>query len=276
MLTDEQKENRKNGLGASDTPILMGYSTFKTPYELYLEKKGLVDCDEETEQQYWGKQIEPLILQRFSEEMNTPVISLDTIYHPDYPFIFANLDGYAPELDAVVEAKMVNVFQRKKWDCALTDGIPFDYLIQIAKQVMLKDARMGYCAVLIGGNEFKYFEYHRDEALEKMILNADIQFWDCVQNNIEPEPVSISDCKLKFNDSRPESTIKANYTIGEKVAQLQMLKVRQKNLSEEEERYKIQLMRYMGNKEILVDSFNTIIATWKKNKKGTRVFNLKD
>ena len=47
MLTDEQRAKRHEGLGASDTPIIMGYSTYKTPYELYLEKTGTVTYDDE-------------------------------------------------------------------------------------------------------------------------------------------------------------------------------------------------------------------------------------
>jgi len=39
MLTEEQRLRRREGLGASDTAIIMGYSAIN-PYQLYLEKKG--------------------------------------------------------------------------------------------------------------------------------------------------------------------------------------------------------------------------------------------
>ena len=95
MLTEAQRLDRINGIGASESPIIMGYSSYKTPYELYLEKTGIVKTeeDDETELQYWGNKLEPLIIQRFEEENNLKVTFPDTIYHPKYPYIFANLDG---------------------------------------------------------------------------------------------------------------------------------------------------------------------------------------
>ena len=96
MLTDEQRARRNEGIGASDSPIIMGYSSYKTPYQLYLEKIGTITPDEEmTEQQYWGNALEAAILARFSEENDMLLKFPDTQYHPDYPFIYANLDGWA-------------------------------------------------------------------------------------------------------------------------------------------------------------------------------------
>ena len=66
MLTPEQREARKKGIGASDTPIIMGFSSYKTPYQLYLEKLGLVDdTEKETEVQYWGNELERPIMRHF-------------------------------------------------------------------------------------------------------------------------------------------------------------------------------------------------------------------
>ena len=191
MLTDKQRLNRRNGLGASDSPIIMGYSSYKTPYQLYLEKTGLIEVEDEvTEQQYWGNEIEPLILKRFSEENGVEITYPDTIYHGDHRFIFCNLDGWIPSENAVIEVKCANSFQRKEWDMALTDGIPLTYLIQIAKQCAITNASKGYCAVLIGGMEYKQFIYERDKSLEDLIIKSDIDFWHCVENRIEPAPIS--------------------------------------------------------------------------------------
>jgi predicted phage-related endonuclease len=94
----------------------------------------------------------------------------------------------------VVEAKNSNTFMAKTWDRAQEDGIPMQYLIQIAKQVACVNCETGYCAVLIGGNEYRQYTYHRDFELEDMIMQADISFWDCVQMRVEPELTQISDC----------------------------------------------------------------------------------
>lgn len=276
MLTDEQKARRSNGIGASDSPIIMGLSTYKTPYQLYLEKIGAISADyEETELQYWGNQIEPLILQKFAQENDVEVVFPDTIYHPDHEFIFANLDGYIPSLNAIVEAKCANSFQRKQWDMAADDGIPKAYLIQIAKQCAIKNADRGYCAVLLGGYEYKQFVYERDLELEKLIIDSDIEFWNCVLNRQEPVSKNCSDSKLKYRNPQPDSEQFATYGTQKLLEQLSLTKSQIKNHQETEENLKMKLMEHMGNSEYLIGQYGEILATWKATKKGNRVFNIK-
>lgn len=276
MLTDEQRAKRHEGIGASDTPIIMGYSTYKTPYQLYLEKIGAIESDEEmTEQQYWGNALEPLIIKRFAEENDVKVTFPDTVYHPDYPFIFANLDGWIESENAVIEAKSANSFQRKEWDMALTDGIPLVYLIQVAKQCLITNATRGYCAVLIGGMEYKQFIYERDAALEDLILKADIDFWNCVQNRIEPDPMSTSDCRLKFPKPHPDKIVESNYRTANALVGLMNVKASIKDLNDQEDKLKMELMSHMGDAEYLMGQEGELLATWKATKKGTRVFNIK-
>lgn len=276
MLTDEQRAKRHEGLGASDTPIIMGYSTYKTPYELYLEKTGTVTYDDEiTEQQYWGNALEPIVIKRFAEENNVQVTFPDTVYHPDYPFIFANLDGWIESEKAVIEVKCANSFQRKEWDMAISDGIPLIYLIQIAKQCLITDASRGYCAVLIGGMEYKQFIYERDAALEALILQADIDFWDCVQNRIEPEPINTSDCRLKFKTVNPDKAVPSTFKTSSALASLMNVKNQIKQLNDEEDVLKMQVMSHMGDAEYLLGQDGEILATWKATKKGIRVLNIK-
>lgn len=276
MLTQEQRSKRRDGIGASDSPIIMGYSSYKTPYQLYLEKTGLLLDDEElTEQQYWGNALEPLIIRRFSEENNVKVEFPDTVYHPEYPFIFANLDGWIPSENAVIEAKSANSYQRKEWDMALTDGIPLVYLIQIAKQCAITNASRGYCAVLIGGMEYKQFVYERDAELEHIIIESDKEFWHCVQNKIPPDPISTSDCRLKYPTPSPEKIAQSTYKTANALAELTQVKEHLKQLAANEDMYKMHIMEHMGDAEYLMGQDGELLATWKANKKGTRVFNIK-
>lgn len=276
MLTEAQRAKRHEGIGASDTPIIMGYSTYKTPYQLYLEKTGIITSyDEITEQQYWGNALEPVIVKRFAEENDVTVTFPDTVYHPDYPYIFANLDGWIESERAVLEVKSANSFQRKEWDMGLTDGIPLVYLIQIAKQCLITDADRGYCAVLIGGMEYKQFTYERDKSLEELILQSDIDFWHCVQNRIEPDPMSTSDCRLKFPTPHPDKIVHSTFKIMNALVSLMNIKASIKDYEKQEDELKMQIMSHMGNAEYLYGQDDELLATWKANKKGTRVFNIK-
>lgn len=276
MLTEEERLARIGGLGASDSPIIMGYSSYKTPYELFLEKTGQVSLDDEmTELQYWGNALEPAILNRFSQENGLEVTRRGTVHHPDYPFIFANLDGWIESEKAVVEAKCVNIFQRREWDMSLEDGIPMNYLIQIAKQCMITDASRGYCAVLVGGMEYRQFIYERDQFIEDTILKSDIEFWDLVQRREPPEMSNTSDCRLRYRTPSIDKMARANFKVSNALEALANCKIKVKSLQSDEEKYKMHIMNHMADAEYLMGMDNELLATWKANKKGVRVFNIK-
>lgn len=274
MITDEQRKARLNGLGASDSAIIMGFSTYKTPYELYLEKTGVVEAsDEESEQQYWGNMLEQSILDHFARENKVTLEYPDTIYHPKYPFIFANLDAWCPELNAVVEAKNSNSFMAKTWDRVQEDGIPMQYLIQIAKQVAIADCEEGYCAVLIGGNEYRQYTYRRDMELEDMIVQADIAFWDCVQMRIEPELTQVSDYKIKYPESEAFKAVMPEFLLPV-IEEMQEIRAQAKKWEKQMDKLKMEVMKFMRTANALVDEKGRTLATWNQTKRG-RTFLLK-
>lgn len=272
MLTEEQRLNRLNGLGASDSSIVMGFSTYKTPYELYLEKTGIISSNNEiTELQYWGNMLEKCILKRFEEENSVVLEYPDTVYHPEYPFIFANLDAYEPISNMVVEAKNSNSFMRSEWD----EGIPLPYIIQIAKQVAVTNANGGYCCVLIGGCEYRQFIYERDLELESMIIESDIAFWDCVQNGIEPKLLTISDAMRKYLEATKGKQIVAAPELQDCIDSLVFTKMNLTYMTKRQDMAKLAIMTYMGDADTLVDDEGKVICTWKNNKHGTRTFLIK-
>ncbi len=222
-----------------------------------------------------GNALEPAIIERFAKDNDVEVTFPDTVHHPDYPFILANLDGWIESENAVVEAKCCNSFQKKAWDASSVDGIPMVYLIQIAKQVAVTNADRGYCAVLIGGMEYMQFTYERDAALEELIIESDKAFWHGVQNRIEPDPINTNDCRLKFKGVNPDKAVPATYRSNQHLQSLVKHKQEIKQLNKLEDECKMEIMSAMRDAEYLVGQEGEILATWKANKKGTRVLNIK-
>lgn len=276
LITEEQRKARLQGIGASDSPIIMGASTYKTPYELFLEKTGIISMSEqvETERQFWGNKLESVILQHFAELNGVDVTTPATVHHKDYDFLFANLDGYIPIQNAVVEVKNVGSFMRKEWDDSFQDGVPAQYLIQIAKQVMVAEADKGYFAILIGGNEYLQFEYQRDEELENIILEADLKFWDFVQTKTEPALVNLHDYKLKFRTSVPGKKIYLVPEISKPLSEYVNLKSEISRLTEKQDSAKMQIMKHMEDADLIEDGSGKAVVTWKTGKRG-RVFLIK-
>ena len=76
MITEQQRNERNQGIGGSDMPVILGLSSYKTPYQLYLEKTGQFKSEQEQNQfQYWGEQLEGVIRDEFAKRNNTSLLS---------------------------------------------------------------------------------------------------------------------------------------------------------------------------------------------------------
>lgn len=276
MITNEQREARKLGIGGSDMPIILGLSTYKTPYQLYLEKIGETKLEEsETQLQYWGNRLEGIIREEFETRNGVKVTECDTVIHPDYAFLRGNLDGFIEDRNAVLEIKCSNQFMSKEWGESNTDTIPMQYLVQVAFYCAITNADCAYIAVLIGGNDYREYKYNRDLDLERHLINEAIKFWRCVESKTPPDAVNQIDLRLMFPAHSPEKTKTINNPLAEQLTSLADTRFKIKELSEIEERYKFNIMQFMEDAECLVNESGQPIVTWKANKRGSRTFLMK-
>lgn len=279
MITEQQRIERKLGVGGSDMSIILGLSSYKTPYQLYLEKiSDSLDTEEPTEpteQQYWGHQLEGIIRDEFAKRNGVSVETPDSIMHPDHDFLRGNVDGFIPQWNAVLEVKCANQFMAGEWGEEGSDVIPMRYLVQVAFYCMIMDADCAYIAVLIGGNEYRQFKYERDLELEGMLKREAMTFWQRVQDRNPPEPTNHVDLRLMYPKHDPEKTKTINKPIIEQLTKLSEIKNKIKQLSVDEETYKFNIMQYMEDAECLANESGQAVATWKANKRGSRTFLLK-
>lgn len=276
MITEEQRQERMLGLGGSDMPIILGLSNYKTPYQLYLEKTGLVQpTDEMTDFQYWGHKLEDVIRQEFALRNKVEVQCPDTIIHPFHEFLRGNIDGFIPEWNAILEVKCSAGWMASQWGEDGSDVIPMQYLVQVAHYCAIKNADCAYIAVLIGGNNYREFKYTRDLVLEEKIINAAKTFWNCVQTRTPPAAINQVDLNLMFPKHNPEKTVTAEPEIKEQIATLAETKFKIKQLSEVEDQYKFNIMQFMQDAEALVNEDGVPIVSWKANKRGSRTFLMK-
>ena len=276
MLTEQQRQERKLGIGGSDMPIILGLSNYKTPYQLYLEKIGESETTkEESQLQYWGHQLEGIVRDEFSKRNNVVVETPGTIVHPDYDFLRGNIDGYIPSLKAVLEIKCSNSFMAHQWGEDGSDVIPMQYLVQVAHYCALMNADFAYIAVLIGGFDYREYKYTRDAALETFVIESARKFWECVQTREAPEPINQIDLRLMFPKHDPEKTLTVDETVIEQLTTLVDTRFKIKQLSEIEDKYKFNIMQFMKDAECLTDESGRPLVSWKANKRGSRTFLVK-
>lgn len=276
MITEKQREERKLGIGGSDMPIILGLSNYKTPYQLYLEKIGEVENDNEiNELQYWGHQLEGVIRNEFAKRNNVIVETPDTIVHTTHDFLRGNVDGFIPKWNAILEVKCSTGFMSHQWGENGSDIIPMQYLVQVAHYCAVMNTDCAYIAVLIGGNDYREFKYIRDFPLESKIIDSAKKFWKCVQTRTPPDPINQIDLRLMYPQHDPEKTITIAPEVKEQLTTLVDTRFKIKQLSEIEEKYKFNIMQFMKDAECLTDESGRPIISWKANKRGTRTFLMK-
>jgi len=204
---------RRKGLGASDAPVILGLSPFKSALQLYHEKIGMeVERAGELEFLHWGNALEAPIAARYAEVTGRPVTRATnpyTIHWSDdarTPWAFATLDATTrrnTSLESTIsldgeegalEIKNASVYVGDKW----TDEPPVDYQVQNQHQQMVGAFGWGSIAALIGGNKFLWCDIERNnEFINGVLMPALIEFWGRVQNQ-DPPPIDGSDSAKAF------------------------------------------------------------------------------
>lgn len=195
-LTPDQIANRVNFIGSSDAPAILGLSRYKTPIQVWAEKCKLV-VPEDISMKLpirLGNRLERTVLALFMQETGLKVRrSPETIYHPNFSFLGATLDGVVGN-DELVEAKTASAFKRKEWE---SGEAPPEYLVQVLHQLGISGRKKGYLVVLIGNDAFKVVEILRDETLISEIIHKEVDFWtNYVVPKVMPQLVTKNDAEI--------------------------------------------------------------------------------
>ena len=186
LSREEWLQLRKKGIGGSDAATACGLSRWKSRLMLYLEKTSAEVEDIDNESMYWGRTMEPILRQEFAKRTGFTVQVIPYMFAcKEYPWMLANIDGLVTEPDgtkALLEIKTANGFAAKEWD----NGLPPEYYLQIQHYLAVCDLSKTYVAVLIGGNDFRYFPVERDEETIQTIIALEAEFWSYVEKREQP------------------------------------------------------------------------------------------
>jgi len=195
MITEVQKAERVNYIGASDAAAVLGLSRWSTPLEVWGLKTGNLqpkDLSDKLSVEL-GNELEDVVARLFTKRTGKKVYRVnETVYHKEYPFIAANLDRRVVGEDAVLEIKTSGAWAAKSWE---GEEIPQEVVIQVMHQLAVTGKRFGYAACLIGGNmDFHIKTVERDEEAIKQIISREVDFWkQFVEPKIMPTMITKND-----------------------------------------------------------------------------------
>ena len=255
--------DRRSGLGSSDAPIIAGLSPWRTPVDLFLEKRGQGTPQEVTLPMRAGTALEGLVIDAFCEETGMTVLDRQTRFvDPAWPVRWTTADGITTD-SALVEAKTAS--SDEGWGEPGTDQIPAHYVAQVQHALACTELLVAYVPVLIGVRELRIYQVHRDDRIIANLTEMERAFWDRVQSGEAPPLTTPRELRLVYPKDAgtsvvaDEEMIHACVTLSQEIAERkacdQMVNLR-KGL----------IQAYMVDAANLVDPDGTLLATWKTTK----------
>lgn len=264
--------NRNQFIGGSDIAKIMGMSRWGTPLKIWAEKTGklpLADLSN-VEAVELGQDLEEFVAKKFTQKTGKAVRRTPKYYqHPEYPYMVAHVDRLVTGTDELLECKTASFFKKEEWE---NDDIPQEYILQVMWYLGITGRKVGYIAVLIGGQTFKYKKIEFDAELFETMVQMAKEFWQHVQEDTPPAVMPNDDETLKDLYSEhsevmvelyPENDelTQAVQTFEDKVAYLQEVKAHIKSLQDEQKELET------GIKDIIKDNLGIktpkYVVTWK-------------
>lgn len=179
--TEAWKQARRRRIGASDVPIILGVSEYRTPLQLWEERTGRAEPQAHTYAMERGLQAEAKIQELYERKRGVKLERFIAESKTVIPLV-ASLDGFNPERRTVVEFKYPS---KAKHDAALRGEIPPMYLWQIQAQIEAAGARAGEY-VSFDGEDIVIIDVPKDDEMIKEIGRAVPEFWKHIQDDTPP------------------------------------------------------------------------------------------
>ncbi|MDR3563422.1 MAG: YqaJ viral recombinase family protein, partial [Negativicutes bacterium] len=183
---EEWLARRMDGIGGSDAAVAIGESPYSSPVKLWLEKTGQVPPDDlsDNEKVQIGKEIEDFIAGLYVKRTGHKIRRRNAIFqHPEYKFMFANVDREMIGKNEGVEIKNVGLNQAKYWQ---NDEIPDTYFIQIQHYCAVMNWEGCHVAALVGGQHFITKYVPRDDNFIAWMIKKEAAFWQHVIDGTMP------------------------------------------------------------------------------------------
>ena len=242
-------KSRKAGVGGSDMSTILGLNSFKTPYELWLEKTGRVEPEDISDK--WaivkGNALENELRKRFRAQHPEMIVTDGTdkqFIMRAKPYLRASLDGILQREDGsfgILEIKTAG--NRRAGDWHDEDGnlrIPPYYLVQVEFYMLVTGWTWGYVYAAIGDDEPVEIPFQADVEDMAAIDKAAADFWRFVTTDTPPQ-LTGSDVQKAFpeptldivdeSDDDDLYALLAQY--GSAIRMLQDMKAAQKKLQEQ-------------------------------------------
>lgn len=278
MSREDWLATRKSGLGGSDAAAAIGVSPYKSPFEVYAEKRGEREPDDlsDNERVKWGLRLEAVIAEAYAEETGRRVRRINRVLrHPLHTFMLGNIDRDVVGEPRGLECKNVGYeaahFSDDAWGPSGSDKVPMPYFIQCQHYMLVKpDWQVVDLAALIAGNELRIYPIARDEETINALLRLESAFWHNVTNGIPPSAHTMAEAQARWKAvARP---IEANSDMIAEVTALRELSELKNGTEKRIDAVKVKIANFMQEQDTLTAA-GIPILTYKEQTRAAHYVN---
>lgn len=266
-----QTLSRREFLGGSDAPAVLGVSQWQTAVDLWREKTGrkVEEPDPDLQRRLRrGQKLEPFIREMTVEKLrdlghDVELLACNERYRDQqHPFLSVEID-FELRVDGEHcngDAKSVGGQARAKWGQEGTDQIPIDYAAQFMDGLMVTGRRRCLAAALRSFDDVDLYWIERDEETISAMREKLVSFWvDHVQRDVPPDPVKFADVRDLFpQESAPR--IEATDEVLAMVEELRQIGQRTKALEQREDYLRFYLAKFMGPHAVLTNGPRDVLS----------------
>ena len=191
-ITEQERLNRKGYIGSSDMAAILGFDKYRNACDVFLDKKNRVEDFKPNEAMEAGTYFEVGVV-NWAEVQLGPLRRNVELFLKEFHLI-DHLDAQVRSSGNPVEAKTAGLFGPlvEEWGEAGSDHLPDRVLIQDHHHMICAERDICHVPAFIGRRGFIMYEVKRDKVIVDTILEAALDFWDCVENDTPPENITPS------------------------------------------------------------------------------------
>jgi len=218
-------KDRKNYIGGSDIPAILGISRWKTQLQLWAEKTGEIEVEDisHIEAVEMGIELEDFVAKKFERKTGMKVRRAPKNYtHKILHYAGCQVDRLIEGTDELLECKTCSAWKAKEWE---GEEIPLEYIAQVMWQLGITGRKVGHIAVLIGGQSFKYKKIIFDSEMFEDMLTKAQHFMEMVIEKTAPMAVGLDNKFIQELIPDSDDTIQEANDLNDKVGYRQELKM---------------------------------------------------
>jgi putative phage-type endonuclease len=171
------------GIGASDAPVIMGQTAFKTPRTLWSIKTGRMQEGSAGPAARRGRDLERFARRAYERRTGIQMEPL-CLVHGEFEWMRASLDGLSFDGLTLLEIKCP--LNPRDHSSARQGRIPSQYQAQLQHQLEVSKAeRAHYWS--FDGSDGILVEIHPDREYARRLVEAEVAFWQLVKEDRWPE-----------------------------------------------------------------------------------------